>query len=37
MGTLKETFSKMLFEKLGVVSTPLKCLWKWFYSIGDGN
>jgi hypothetical protein len=28
---------KNVFKNLGVVSTPLKCLRKWFYTKGGGN
>jgi hypothetical protein len=30
-------FLKMFFENLGVVSTPLKCFKKWFWTNGDDH
>jgi hypothetical protein len=36
MGTLKEKFENV-FENLGVVSTPLKCFQKWFWTNGVGH
>jgi hypothetical protein len=33
MGTLKR-FLENVFENLGVVSTPLKCFQKWFWTNG---
>jgi hypothetical protein len=37
MGTLKESFENA-FENLGVVSTPLRCFQKWFWTnkVGPG-
>jgi hypothetical protein len=37
MGTLKESFENA-FENLGVVSTPLRCFQKWFWTnkVGHG-
>jgi hypothetical protein len=34
MGTLKR-FLENVFENLGVVSTPLKCFQKWFWTNGN--
>jgi hypothetical protein len=36
LGTLKESF-KNAFENLGIVSTPLKCFQKWFWTNGDNH
>jgi hypothetical protein len=36
MGTLKENFENA-FENLGVVSIPLRCFQKWFWTIKDGH